>query len=160
MKNFFIVLLSLLLIFSFSGCYSDGSIIESLPEYTSKEFYTDDSVQTFTNFGVYSYDKLDDSNFSGSEYFKKITDKDIENIVSYVDNFNDVVEKIKSAEPESQLGKKYKFDLGLINENDYFHIKTREGKATADGEYGKFDNYSVYFIDMESNTLYYFHCDV
>jgi len=86
--------------------------------------------------------------------------EDIERIKSYVENFQSVVDSVKQVEPESELVKKFSFNVEIIDENDYFYIKTREGSAHSEGKYGKFDNYSVYFVDLEKNILYYFHCDI
>ena len=49
------------------------------------------------------------------------------------------------------------FDYEIIDENDYVRIKTSEGEPIGDREYGKYDNYDVYFFDVESLTLYYIH---
>ncbi|MBE7056006.1 MAG: hypothetical protein E7388_01010 [Ruminococcaceae bacterium] len=157
-KKIFIFLVIFIILLS--GCYSDGSIIGSLPKYKNKEFYSDNSVQDFTNFGKYEYEKLNDSDFENSEYFTKVAVEDIERIKSYVENFQSVVDSVKQVEPESELVKKFSFNVEIIDENDYFYIKTREGSAHSEGKYGKFDNYSVYFVDLEKNILYYFHCDI
>jgi len=42
-KKIFIFLVIFIILLS--GCYSDGSIIGSLPKYKNKEFYSDNSVQ-------------------------------------------------------------------------------------------------------------------
>ena len=91
MKKLSLILIVFVLLFSFTGCYSDGSIIGSLPEYENKEFYTDRTVQNFTNFGKYSYKELKDSDFEGHKYFKKIEDKEIEEISAYTFNFLEVI---------------------------------------------------------------------
>lgn len=158
-KNLLLILI-IVLLFSFTGCYSDGSIIGSLPEYKKKEFYSDDSVQTFTDFGKYTYEDIKKSDFENSEYFSEVNEDDIKKIISYTDNFTDVISSIKKADSKADIVKKYEFENSIITKGDYFYIKTREGKAHADGTYGKFDNYSVYFMDMDSMTLYYFHCDI
>lgn len=159
MRKNFLLILTLVLVFLLCSCYVDGSIIESLPKYETKEFYTDRTVQNFTNFGKYYFTEIEASDFEGNEYFTKVTEEDVETIKSYVENFNEVVGKISEEDAAVDLVKNYEFNTELVGENDYFYVKTREGTAHADGTYGKFDYYSVYFMDMDSKVLYYFHCD-
>ena len=56
--------------------------------------------------------------------------------------------------------KEYDFDINLITEGDYVKIKTKEGKEIGNYKYGKFDDYSVYFFDVETLTLYYIHNNI
>ena len=56
--------------------------------------------------------------------------------------------------------KEYDFDINLITEGDYVKIKTKEGKKIGNSKYGKFDDYSVYFFDVETLTLYYIHNNI
>ena len=52
------------------------------------------------------------------------------------------------------------FDINDINEGDYVKIKTKEGQKIANGKYETYDNYSVYFFDIETLTLYYIHNNI
>jgi len=54
----------------------------------------------------------------------------------------------------------YDFDINTVSEGDYVRIKTKEGKKIGNGKYSKFDNYTIYFYDIQSNTLYYIHSNI
>ena len=56
--------------------------------------------------------------------------------------------------------REFDFDINDINEGDYVKIKTKEGQKIANGKYEKYDNYSVYFFDIETLTLYYIHNNI
>ena len=60
----------------------------------------------------------------------------------------------------SELAENYAFDKTLVDENDYVYIDTKEGEGEGAASYGRFENYSVYFIDISTNTLYYFHSNI
>ena len=61
---------------------------------------------------------------------------------------------------ESRLDE-YDFDTSVINEGDYVKIVTKEGQPiNGDSTYGKYDNYSIYFFDIETLTLYYIHNNI
>lgn len=46
------------------------------------------------------------------------------------------------------------------NEGDYARIATKEGEKIGDSKYQKYDNYSIYFFDTETLTLYYIHNNI
>ena len=51
----------------------------------------------------------------------------------------------------------------MVIENDDMYRcteETKEGKEIEDSKYGKFDDYSVYFFDAETLTLYYIHNNI
>ena len=47
-----------------------------------------------------------------------------------------------------------------INSGDYFYIYTLEGKPIGQSIYGKYDNYDVYYVDIESCTVYFIHSNI
>lgn len=54
----------------------------------------------------------------------------------------------------------YDFDESVINSWDYIRIKTKEGEKIGDSKYEKYDNYSVYYFDIETLTLCYIHSNI
>ena len=54
-------------------------------------------------------------------------------------------------EPDVEAG--YDFDISEIEEGDYFYIETDEF-------YDEFGCYDVYYFDMETEILYYFHNNI
>lgn len=123
-----------------------------LNDYTdSEEYYDKDGFQDYTDFCIYRYDSADE--FIDSRLYDKVFENDVENIRSYFDNFKGWMEA------ENRLDE-YSFDSTSVSEGDYYHIETKEGEPIGQGKYSKFDNYSVYFFDVETNTLYYIHNNI
>ena len=59
------------------------------------------------------------------------------------------------------LARKYSFDRNVqINKGDYYYIYTLEGKPIGNSKYRKFDNYDVYYVDIETKTVYYIHANI
>ena len=82
------------------------------------------------------------------EYFDKEGIQDSSDYAKYIYNDEKVIEGI------------YDFDTSIITEGDYVRIETKEGEEIGDSTYGKYDNYSVYFFDRETLTLYYIHNNI
>ena len=145
------------LVLFLSSCGQDNAVILSLPQYQSKELYTEGVWQDFTDFGVYTFSPFDEAKLEENLYFEKVTD--VESILSYIDNFEDWVAQCQDG---AELAENYHFDKTWIDETDYIFIDTEEGKqiGNCDRTYGKFDNYDIYFFDTDAWTLYYFHSNI
>ena len=111
----------------------------------SEEYFDKEGIQDYSDYAKYIYDN--EEVIVNDNKYKKIGVDDIENIVSYFDDFYGVV----------RFDEIYDFDTSIITEGDYVRIKTKEGEKMGDSTYGKYDNYSVYFFDKETLTLYYIH---
>ncbi|MBQ8183448.1 MAG: hypothetical protein IJ025_06065 [Clostridia bacterium] len=159
MKKFGTIILVLTLLFGLCGCsqwesmfeYSD-SVIDSLPEYNSEEFYTSGGFQDFTDYAEYSYDSVTVQDFEKSEYFSVTTEEDVKEIMLHIENFEEWVDIVGG-----ELKANYDFDKNVVSEGDFFYIKTKDGEPIGEGTYGKFDSYTVYYFELDSQTLYYFH---
>ncbi len=157
MKQLFAGILCCSLILSLFGCTPSDAVIDSLPAYQDMVMYTEGGFQDSTDYAIYNYWGLDVSVLDNSPYFQKISANDVENILSYIENFEGWVEVFNSGSDNSELAAHYAFDETMIGENDYIYIKTKEGTSIGNSTYRKFDNYSIYFFDVATNTLYYFH---
>ena len=115
------------------------------------EYFDENSFQDYTDYCVYLYDSAD--SFIANQNYHKITADEIDNIKSYFENFQSWMEA-------SDRIAQYDFDENCINESDYVRIETKEGESIGTGKYGKFDNYTIYFFDCESLTLYYIHSNL
>lgn len=123
-----------------------------LNDYTYSEvYYGKDGFQDYTDYCIYRYDSADE--FINSRLYDKASENDVENIRSYFDNFKGWMEA------ENRLDE-YSFDSDFVSLGDYYHIETKEGEPIGQGKYSKFDNYSVYLFDVETNTLYYIHNNI
>lgn len=139
------------------GCgitYQDP-ILGSLPEYQSKEFYTSGGFQDYTDYAKYTYDFVPFEDLNASKYFTKTTIEDVEEILLHIDNFENWVEVIGD-----ELKENYDFDKTVVSVGDYFYIRTKAGEPIGQGTYGKFSNYTVYYFDVDTKILYYFHNNI
>lgn len=146
-----IVFVILHLIFIVTGCYNT-EIIEIPKGYIEKkEYFDEDGFQDYTDYAKYVYPSKEVV-INNKEY-KKISEDDIDNVKGYFENFSSWMEM-------SGRINQFDIDLNIINEGDYVKIKTKEGKKMGNGQYGKYDNYSIYFFDIETLTLYYIHNNI
>ena len=150
MKRIALIWLALVLAGILCGCSYKDPVIESLIKYESKEFYTSGGFQDYTDYAKYVYTSAAVQDLEDSEYFRLMTAEDVEEILSYIDNFEMWVEIIGG-----DLQGNYDFNKGVISEGDFLCIKTGGGAYS-----GQFDSYSVYFFDTEAQTLYYFHNNI
>ena len=111
------------------------------------ECYEEDGFREYDDFAFYVYDSK--KNFVNDKNYDKVG-KNIEDVKGY---FLTLANRLND---DDRL-EDFIFDYDIIDENDYVRIKTSEGEPIGDREYGKYDNYDVYFFDVESLTLYYIH---
>lgn len=160
MREFLLLLIAGVSLLSLYGCeMPPDEVINSLPEYESRIFYTEGVFQDYTDYGIYTYENIDESVFEKSIFFEKVPeDKDI--IMAYLDNYEDWIELYRSREEYCELSDKYDFDKGIIDESDYYYINS-EGVDAMEGHLQlKFSSYNIYFFDTATNTLYYFHSNI
>lgn len=144
-------MLLLILIFVITGCSSQEDIVEIPKGYTYKEeYYDENGFQDYTDYAKYIYPSQ--SVIINNDDYKKITKEDIESIKGYFNNFRNWMTSSRLDE--------YDFYDSMINEGDYVRIKTKEGEKIGNSQYNKYDNYSVYFFDIETLTLYYIHSNI
>ena len=149
------LLLAILLLLSLGSCAYQDPVLDSLPDHISKEFYTSGGFQDYTDYAQYTYDSIPAEALKSSKYFTVTTGEDVDEILSYIDNFEARVEAIGG-----ELKENYDFDRSTVTEGDLFYIKTKEGGSIGQGTYGKFDDYSVYYFDIDALVLYYFHNNI
>lgn len=155
-KNFamiiFVAILVLISIIYIITNLSNADIVGIPKGYVEKEEYYDkDSFQDYTDYAKYKY--LSENIIINDDEYIKITEEDINNIKGYFENFYNWMES------HNRLNE-YDFDTKIINEGDYIKIKTKEGEVIGDSTYDKYDNYSIYFFDMDTLTLYYIHSNI
>jgi hypothetical protein len=155
MKRFAALLLTFALLITLCACSHTDSVIDSLPDYKSEVFYTSGGFQDFTDYAKYSYESITVQDLEASEYFNAATAEDVEEILLHIENFEEWVETIGD-----ELKDNYDFDKDIVSEDDFFYIETKAGEPIGQGTYGKFDNYTVYYFDIETQMLYYFHNNI
>ena len=148
-----IVALLIFLSFTFlSGCAADKAILKGYSE--KYEYFDPDGFQDFTDYCKYLYPKDADVTFKKSTLYREMSQEDVSRIAGYFDNFAGWA---KAAE---HLQGKYDFDVSLISTGDYCFIQTKEGTPVGDSAYGTYDDYSVYYYDTETHTLFYIHNNI
>lgn len=131
------------------------NVISSLPKYNNADTYFSKGFQDSTDYAKYYYSNLNKKELENNEYLKPIKTKDIENIRSYIDNFYQSWLTV-----HTKSSNDYDFTDNQIKFDDYFYIYTLEDKPIGNSNYGKFDNYTLYYFDIEKQVLYYFHNNI
>lgn len=160
MKNVCAVLMSLMLGLFLCGCASSDEVILSLPRYQDVVMYTEGGFQDYTDYAIYTYGDLDESVLERNWFLHKISSHEIADIWAYIDDFEGWVWTYRAGGDDSELAAHYAFDRAVIDECDYIYIRTKEATPIGDGTCGRFDDYSVYFFDTNTNRLYYFHNNI
>lgn len=155
MRKIVLVFLSVTLLLMLSACAYTDPVIESLPAYKTKSFYTSGGFQDFTDYAKYTFESITMQPLVFSDYFREVNADDVEEILLHIQNFEQWVDTVGG-----ELKENYDFDKSVVSEEDYFYIKTKAGQPIGQGTYDKFDNYTVYYFDLDALTLYYFHNNI
>ena len=96
-------------------------------------------------------------NVSFADYpeFQPVTQDNIPEIRSFVQNYEQHLDEIKERADEDadRLCRRYRYDPESLSSGDYYRVET----WTWDEE-RTFPNYTLCIFDHEKNTLYYFKC--
>ncbi len=148
-----------LLVFSLSACTfkSKDPVIASLGRAISVQRYSVRGFGDSTDYGIYTFPgaKPEDS-----EYFKPVTAESKNELLGYIENFENWVNVTHEEDDDNALVVNYRFSRDDIDESDYLYISYRCGEPTGEGVYAKYDSYNVYFFDSQTATLYYFHNNI
>ncbi|MBQ9890579.1 MAG: hypothetical protein IJM39_04135 [Firmicutes bacterium] len=137
------LLLAALVIYVLNTACSSEAIHEIPSGYTSKETHWDpNGGQDYTDYCKYTY--KDASGFAGNKDYNKAAAADIETIKGYFANFREWMNV------EDRLDE-YDFDPACIDTEDYFRLTER---------YPNYDDYTLWFFDMQTLTLYYIHTNI
>ena len=156
-KQIALVLVCVVILLSISSCAGpEDTVIASLGKYEKNEFFTSGGFQDYTDYAKYYYDSVD---FTDNEYFAKIQDSDMDNLNNHLDDFEAWIETYRKGDPSREIVVNYDFDRSLIDCEDYLYIETEWFDSSDDGN-AVFASYDVYFFDVQTNTLYYFHNNI
>ena len=145
----FLILLGLV------GCdYHKINNYISLPDYYGSECYWGEGFQDYTDYCKYFYDEDNIKKFETHPKFKKVEEIDIESIRGYFIDFDEWM-KFKN------YYERYDFNCqSQIKKGDYFYVIDKGETIDEDDIFGKYTNYSVYYVDMSMRTLYYIHSNI
>ena len=105
--------------------------------YKSVEHWDTESFRDYLDYCKYFY--KDDSKFRTNKYYHKVTKESVEEIHN---RFKEIERWMKICNRLDE----YDFDYLKISVGDYYYLN---------GE--SYDNYTIYFFDVESKILYYAH---
>ena len=156
-KTFTLLAVVLILAISLSACTApENKVLNSLGEYKSHEFYTEGAFQDYTNYAKYYYDQVD---FADNEYFYKIGQADIDVLNEHLDDFESWIKTYREGDASREIVVNYDFNRSLIDNEDYLYIESEQYDPWNDGNM-VFASYDIYFFDIQTNTLYYFHNNI
>lgn len=148
-----------LLVLSLSACTfkSKDPVIASLGRAMSVQRYSVSGFGDSTDYGIYTFTGAKPEE---SECFKPVTAESKNELLGYLDNFENWVNVMRENDDDNALVVNYHFSRADIDESDYLYISDRDGEVIGDGVYSKYDSYNVYFFDSQTATLYYFHNNI
>ena len=147
-----VLCLWVLLLLLTCGCAYTDPVIGSLPEYQSEAFYTSGGFQDTTDYAKYTYEPMPMEYLEFSDYYRKVDAQNAEEILLHIQNFEEWVKVIGG-----ELQEGYDFDCSIISTDDYFYLDTKAGEPIGSGTYDQFDHYKLYYFEVDTLTLYYFH---
>lgn len=162
-----IILLSFFVLTKILSGYSvtvTDPVIQSLPSYKDCVKYTEGEFQDYTDYYIYHYEDIALSELESNQYLNPVGEH-MSSILPYIEDYEKWIEMYREndalyrpfQEPR-ELPAYYDFDKSIIDESDFFYIEN-ENENSAEA-WIKYSNYDLYFFDVQSNTLYYFHNNI
>ena len=133
----------------FEAIIPKDAILESLPKYSEKEYYSSGGFQDTTDYAKYTY-HISEEDLQNNEYLLPVESTDLPQIIAYIEDFEELVSVSHDFPSES-----YDFDKAIVSAGDYFYVSNRYQEPEK-----AFWNYDLYYFDLESLTLYYFHSNI
>ena len=156
MKKFIALFFVITMLCSFCSCFTyEDPVLNSLGEYNDKEFFSHGFFQDYTDYGKYYFESVD---FTDNEYFKHWDMSTLLLFMECLDDFENMIDIIKENNKNDSLVKNYDFDNSIVDYEDYFYIDAQ--KHTWESGDSSLTKYDVYFFDIQSNVLYYFHNNI
>ena len=124
-------------------------VLNSLPRYEKKEFYSSGGFQDFTDYAKYTY-QISESTIAQNDSLRPVTEEDIPTVLNYVEDFEGWVKACKKIPVEA-----YDFDKSMISVGDYFYISNHYEEPER-----AMWNYNLYYFDVDASVLYFFHNNI
>ena len=136
-------LLILLCIFLLTGCGMPQD--RRIPEgyILAQEFRDPQGGQDYTDFCIYVYES--DEGFRCDPHYRRMTQADTETAAYFAADFRNWMEL------EGRL-EEFTFDESCISTGDFYFLRADEEHPTWD--------YTLFYLDTESLTLYYMHTNL
>lgn len=143
------------LINQLSSIIYENPVIASLSRWDSSDCYYSDGFQDYTDYCKYYYENQNNiiDEIKNNQYFKSVTNDDIEELNSYFDNFEGWLKWVEYKE-------EYDFQRSCIDSEDYFYIENKETSEKYADYPDKYSAYNVYFFDVQTQTLFFIHNNI
>ena len=148
MKRLLCVFIAALL-FCCTGCSLVESLLISLPEYSSNEYYSYGAFSDYTDFGIFYFDFPIGEHVAENLYFSQVGQNQ-DRILQYLKNYEMWVEAVTKYE-DPMFSEYYTYNRASLDSEDWYYL---------DSKYGNTDNYSLFVYDTQTNTLYFFHNNI
>lgn len=148
MKRLLCVFLATLLLCC-TGCSLVESVLISLPEYSSNEYYSYGEFSDYTDFGIYRFDFPIAEQVSENHYFSQVGQA-LDELMLYLEDYEKWVEAVTQYE-DPMFSDYYTYDITMLDSEDWYFL---------DSKYGNTNNYSLFLFDTQTNTLYFFHNNI
>ena len=113
------------------------------------EYFDNESFQDYLDYCKYIY--ADSDAVPGRAGLSTVTKQDIVTLAGYFDNFRSWMETCKRLD-------EYDFDPTCVDNADWFRIKTEP--LVFDDFTDEYADYTIWFFDSQTSTLYYFHLNI
>lgn len=157
MKRIFAMVLSafLIAILLASCAMLEDPIVASLGDYETHVYFSSGEFQDYTDYAKYYFCS---AKVTENIWLEKIQETDLPVLYAHLDDYEGWIETIGHSEPDSEVVANYDFDRSVIDTADYFYIDSEE--RTWDDGHTTLVNYDVYFFDIQSQILYFFHNNI
>ena len=132
-------------------------VLRSLPAYEKEQMATHGGFQDYIDYGKYTYADVTREMLDENPYLRVVTAEDIPELQKHLADFEDWVERSKDCE-DCRLAEKYDFSSSYFQEGDYFRVKAEYMET--DLGYRICSRYDMYYFDVETQILYYFHNNI
>ena len=133
----------------------EDQIIKSLGKYQRYDFYSEGAFQDFTDYAKYYYTT---ARVDENQHFSRVEDFDCELLNECLDDFESWIKTYKENDSSREIVVNYDFNRSWIDSDDYIHIDYEKHEFD-DGEM-MLCSYDIYFFDMQTNILYFFHNNI
>ncbi len=142
MVIFIMVLVGVLIMSILPTHYKDKMILKGY--YEKEEYFQEYCFQDYTDYCKYFYKNASDDKFIKNTKYEMVKEENIEGLKNY---FNDT-RKWMNIEGRSN---DFDFNNSIISVGDYYYLDLKESG---------YNNYNLYFYDIETHILYYIHSNI
>ena len=136
-----------------TGC-SFPPVLRRLPDYESGELHSCSGGQDSTDYGKYVFSDVTAQQLQITGYFQKVTAADLDVLRQYVKDFEQWVEICSCDNCGCDLAECYDFSAELLEAGDCFGLERSEPRGSFLGDY------TIYYFDTDTQTLYYLRSNI